>query len=161
MIQKIITSIHHDVSNPHRFDVIVFDKFVRINVQWNYRTTKVTQLFLVRPYTRATLLVCVPNVALTNVVTYNKKIFLLYATTCRTIFHVNKNFCWHNFFQKIFHNIFFWDGKYTVHFPSWREIFTVFFPYRIYMLFQIYFEINYILQNNFLWHLISCMFWWH
>ena len=90
-----------------------------------------------------------------------KKIFLCYNKHVAQFLHVNKNFCWHNFFQKIFHNIFFWDGKYTVHFPSWREIFTVFFPYRIYMLFQIYFEINYILQNNFLWHLISCMFWWH
>ena len=100
MIQKIITSIHHDVSNPHRFDVISFAKFVRINVQWNYRTTKVTQLFLVRPYTRITLLGFTPNVMLTHVVAY-KKIFL-YTTTFRTNFHVNKNFLLTYFFQNFY-----------------------------------------------------------
>ena len=101
MIQKIITSIHHDVSNPHRFDVISFAKFVRINVQWNYRTTKVTQLFLVRPYTRITLLGFTPNVMLTHVVATKK--FFCDNNLSHKLFMLTKIFCWHIFF-KIFSN---------------------------------------------------------
>ena len=137
MIQKIITSIHHDVSNPHRFDVISFAKFVRINVQWNYRTTKVTQLFLVRPYTRITLLGFTPNVMLTHVVA-TKKIFFV-TTTFRTNFHVNKNFLLTYFFSKFFSTI---KNFCSVHFyfpfifPSRVNIKgnIVYFPYRIYLI---------------------------
>ena len=127
MSQKIITNMYHVVSNPHRFDVIIFDKIVRLYDVYIYRTIKVTQLFLWVPYTRATLLVYVPNVALTNDCCVQKKFFCV-ATIMSHNFDMSKKFfCWHNFFQKIFHNIFFCSWNIYFHFPPGGNI-SVYFP---------------------------------
>ena len=101
MIQKIIASMLHAVSNPHRFDVIIFDKIVRLYDVYIYLTIKVTQLFLWVPYTRSTLLVYVPNVELTNVVA-DKKNFFVCNNMSHNFFMLTKIFCWHNFFQNFF-----------------------------------------------------------
>ena len=126
MIQKIIANMYHVVSNPHRFDVIIFDKIVRLYDVYIYRTIKVTQLFLWVPYTRATLLVYVPNVALTNVVV-DKKNFFVCNNMSHNFFMLTKIFCWHNFFQNFFsHQLFLQlnipfifppGGKYKGYFP--------------------------------------------
>ena len=72
-------------------------------------------------------------------VAYKKNFFCVATNMSHNFDMLKKFFCWHNFFAKIFHNIFFWDGKYTATFPSWREYSTVFFPYReIYVISNIF-----------------------
>ena len=90
-----------------------------------------------------------------------KNIFFVLQKVVAQFLHVNKKFFFDKFFSKIFHNLFFWDGKYTVHFPSWREIFTVFFPYSKYKLFQIIWNKTYLAKNVLYNISLPCMFWWH
>ena len=94
------------------------------------------------------------------IVAYKKNFFVL-QQSCRTILICQKNFFVDIIFFKKFFITYFSVVEIYTSISLLEGIFQYIFPYRIYMLFQIYFEINYILQNNFLWHLISCMFWWH
>ena len=130
----------HVVSNPHS-DLC---DWLRQNCSTLrsviYRTIKVTQLFLVSTiHTCNISLVTLRTLHSLMFVAYKKFIFCVATNMSHNFDMLKKFFCWHNFFAKIFHNIFFWDGKYTATFPSWREYSTVFFPYReIYVISNIF-----------------------
>ena len=61
------------------------------------------------------------------IVAYKKNFFCV-ATIMSHNFDMSKKFfCWHNFFQKIFHNIFFCSWNIYFHFPPGGNI-SVYFP---------------------------------